>query len=76
MYKSFLLISFSSQQAKKCAKTMVAPQPKVIKKVQLPAHFQFFSDDKEDEKNRPIENWRKGYIDTFKSYQKVSFFFF
>ncbi|KAI8094653.1 survival motor neuron interacting protein 1-domain-containing protein [Thamnidium elegans] len=58
------------QQAKKCAKTMVAPLPQVIKKVKLPSHFQFFNDDNEDEKNRPIENWRKGYIETFKSYQK------
>lgn len=59
-----------SQQAKKCAKTVVAPHPQVLKKVQLPSHFQFFNDNNEDEKDRPSENWRKGYIETFKSYQK------
>ncbi|KAI7891086.1 survival motor neuron interacting protein 1-domain-containing protein [Mucor mucedo] len=57
------------QQAKQCAKTVVAPPPKVIKKVQLPAHFQFFTeqDNKEDHAS---DHWRKGYADPFKSYQK------
>lgn len=68
-----IYICFHSQQAKKCQKTVVAPLPKTIRKVQLPAHFQFFSStaDTNSTKDHASEKWRKGYIDSFKSYQKV-----
>lgn len=71
MLTHFFLFFFISQQAKQCAKTVVAPPPKVIKKVQLPAHFQFFTeqDNKEDHAS---DHWRKGYANPFKSYQKVN----
>ncbi|CAO3610708.1 unnamed protein product [Mucor hiemalis] len=59
------------KQASQCAKTVVAPPPKVIKKVQLPAHFQFFSDDAQNtSKDRASEIWKKSYTASFVSYQK------
>jgi hypothetical protein len=59
-----------SQQAKKCAKTVVAPPPKQIKKVQLPSHFQFFNDTNTTD-DQASETWRKGFTVTFQAYQKV-----
>lgn len=59
------------KQASQCAKTVVAPPPKVIKKVQLPAYFQFFSNDAQDNsKDRASEAWKKSYTASFVSYQR------
>ncbi|KAI7899842.1 uncharacterized protein BX663DRAFT_175990 [Cokeromyces recurvatus] len=57
------------EQAKEYKQTIVAPPPKEIKKIQLPAHFQFFNSSSSVD-DQTLEVWRKGFATVFKSYQK------
>ncbi|KAI8643032.1 survival motor neuron interacting protein 1-domain-containing protein [Parasitella parasitica] len=57
-------------QAKKCAQTVVAPPPALIKKIQLPLHFQFCDNHVAKTEDQASSAWRKGFSKPFKSYQK------
>ncbi|KAG2211119.1 hypothetical protein INT46_004495 [Mucor plumbeus] len=58
------------QQAKNCVQTAIAPFPTKKRKVQLPSHFQFFSNDASKVEEQASSAWRKGFSRPFKSYQK------
>jgi hypothetical protein len=72
----FYSLYILSQQAKNCVQTAIAPFPTKKRKVQLPSHFQFFSNDASKVEEQASSAWRKGFSRPFKSYQKVQEFLF